>query len=304
MLKILYAAIIEARPKQWMKNLSLFGAAALMWHLYDPTVLVSTTKAFLIFCMMSSGSYYLNDLVDANKDKHHPIKKNRPIASGIFPRRLAILVTIFLLCGSLILSKIQLGTTFTLIACFFVFLQILYSFYLKRIVLLDTMSLALFFVLRVFAGGVASHVSISSWLFLTTVGLSLLLAFGKRQSEKTLMDATPDKNQTRDTLDLYNIIFLGKVMTVSASICVISYALFAFQSSPDIRLGFMPVMLGEVKLFMLSIPVVIYGVGRYIYVVSEKKEGEAPDRILTSDFPLILTLTIWFILITAVNFLK
>ena len=303
MLKYIYPAIKTMRPRQWLKNLSLFGTPALMWNLHSMDVFIPTVKAFFIFCMISSGAYYINDLVDADKDRNHPVKKNRPIASGALPRYIALLVASILLVGALVISRIALGTAFTLLAISFVLLQFMYSFYLKKIVLLDTLAIAMFFVLRVFAGGIASQTSISSWLFLTTIGLALLLAFGKRRSEKTLFEDDLEKIQTRETLKVYPKTLLDRMLSVSATICLVSYAVFAFQTSPEIMISFMPSVLSEVKLFMISIPLVFYGVGRYLFVVFEKKEGETPDKVLTTDLPLILTVTTWLIIVITINLL-
>ena len=157
------------------------------------------------------------------------------------------------------------------------------------------------FILRVFAGGLAAEVSVSSWLILTTIGLSLLLAFGKRRSEKTILlkyDINSEKSETRKTLKHYPDSLLDSMISMSSAFCIITYALFTFQISPDglynpTLSSILPSILRTPKLMMLTIPFVIYGVARYLYVIYEKKEGESPERVLLSDKALLTAVLAW-----------
>lgn len=304
MIQYLYPALKAARPRQWLKNLSVFGAPALMWGLFDIDTLISAFQAFFIFCIVSSAAYYINDLNDYEKDRNHPVKKNRPIASGALPKNLAMILAIIFMILGLMLSSALLGKYFLAIVMLFIFLQFTYSFYFRNQILFDTLLVATFFVIRVIGGGIATQTSISSWLLLTTIGLSLLLAFGKRQSERTLFESLLKEDgttKTRATLKNYPVALLNRMLEISTTLCLVSYCIYTFETSPDFNLSFMPSVLREPKLFMLSIPLVMYGVIRYLYIVYEKREGESPDKVLTTDKPLIFTILIWGSFVLFIN---
>ena len=296
-----YQIIRTARPRQWLKNVSLFAAPLFAGALLNPDTLALSFKALVVFCGVSSAGYFINDLVDAPKDRIHPVKKNRPIASGKLSTKTALAIIIILITTLLTYSLYFIGSYFTVVVISYIVIQIVYSFYLRDVIILDAMVVASLFILRVFAGGLAAEVSVSSWLILTTIGLSLLLAFGKRRSEKTILlkyDITSTQNETRKTLKHYPDSLLDSMISMSSAFCIITYALFTFQISPD---GFynpalssiLPSILRTPKLMMLTIPFVIYGVARYLYVIYEKKEGESPERVLLSDKALLAAVIAW-----------
>ncbi len=300
MLNIIYQLIRTARPRQWLKNLSVFAAPMFSANIFDPTVLTLEIKAFFTFCALSSATYFVNDIVDAPKDRMHPIKKNRPIASGKLPILLAWIIAGILAVGSIVYSSLYIGSFFTYALMIYVCMQFAYSLYLRNVIILDALVVATGFVIRVFGGGLATNTSLSSWLILATIGISLLLAFGKRRSEKTILKdyfAEDTKVKTRETLKHYPDSLLDSMISMSATFCIITYALFSFQISAE-KLApalkpFLPSILSNPKWMMLTIPFVIYGVARYLYVIYEKKDAESPERVLLSDMPLLVTVGLW-----------
>ncbi len=296
-----YQIVRTLRPRQWLKNLSVFAAPVFIGRLMDPAIFKTTIQAFVVFCAISSAGYIINDIVDAPKDRMHPVKKNRPIASGKLSELLAWQIAIMLIIGTTFFAFFTIGRYFTLAILAYISLQLLYSFYLRNVIILDALTVATLFIFRVFAGGFAAEISVSSWLILATIGLSLLLAFGKRRSEKTLLEqhtrTDTERIETRQTLQHYPDHLLDSMISTSASFCIITYSLFTFQISPenlsDTLMEILPSILRNPKFMMLTIPVVIYGVARYLYVIYEKKEGESPERVLLSDKPLLATVCLW-----------
>ena len=300
MVNFIYQVIRTVRPRQWLKNLAVFAVPVFQGLFFDLDILPLSVFAFVSFCLLASGTYILNDIIDAPKDRQHPIKKNRPIASGKLSVTAAAIVMVLAYVAGLDIAFNTIGTYFGLIGVAYILLQIAYSLYFRNTIILDALFVSSGFILRVFAGGVAVDISVSSWLILTTIGLSLLMAFGKRRSEKTILEKHEQEvrnSKTRETLRHYPDSLLDSIISTSASFCLLSYSLFTFQTSPEIRgqpiTSFLPSILRAPKLMMLTIPVVIYGVARYLYIIYEKKEGESPERILLSDRPMLLTVILW-----------
>ena len=310
MLGFFYQIIRTARPRQWLKNFSVFAAPVFSGYLFKPQVFDLSLRAFLVFCAVSSGVYFLNDIIDAPKDRLHPIKKNRPIASKKLSESAAWVISFILILGGIAYAITNVGSFFTLTVILYVLIQIAYSLYVRNVIIMESLFVATGFVVRVFAGGFASNTSISSWLALTTIGLSLLLAFGKRRSEKTILAKhvqSDAKTTTRKILQYYPDTLLDSMISMSATFCILTYSLFSFQVSPQnvsssLR-AVLPSILKTPKWMMLTIPLVIYGVARYLYVIYEKEEGESPERVLLSDAPLFGTVVIWIIGILAIIYL-
>jgi len=284
------------RPRQWIKNISLFAAITFSGYLFDAGIFLKTFLAFLIFCLLSSATYLINDIHDASSDKLHPIKKNRPIPSGKLSVALARMSSIIFLSVSLLMAL--LINPFFFFICFsYLSLQIIYTYKLRNVIILDALAVSLGFIFRVLAGGFAAGVSISSWIVLATIGLAMLLSFGKRRSERTILNASGLSLETRKTLAHYPDSLLDSMISTSASFAIISYSLFTFQTSPQESLGivkrFLPASLSSPKWMMLTIPIVIYGVARYLYVIYEKKEAESPERVLLKDKPLLGATILW-----------
>lgn len=293
----LYHLFRAMRPRQWIKNLSLFAAVTFGGKLFDFDYFFNTAVAFIIFCILSSGIYLLNDIHDIESDKLHPIKKNRPIPSGKLSVDLAKNASLLFLFSSLILSVTLVNSYFFILCLSYILMQVFYSFKVRSVIIMDALVVSLGFIFRVIAGGFASSVSISSWLILTTTGLALLLAFGKRRSERTILSSQGLTLQTRKTLAHYPDSLLDSMISISASFAIITYSLFTFQVSPQVSSGifrhFLPATLSSPKWMMLTIPMVIYGVARYLYVIYEKKEAESPERVLLNDKPLFTTTLLW-----------
>ena len=309
MIRKIYNIVRTARPRQWLKNLSVFAAPFFAGTLLHGEVFSWSLKAFIAFCAVSSGAYFLNDVIDASKDRLHPIKKNRAVASGQVSPLLAIIISVILISFAIVYSIIYLDDYFVAVLIFYVAMQFAYSFYLRNIIILDSLIVASGFILRVFSGGFASRTSISSWLILTTIGISMLLAFGKRRSEKTILakfSANEGQIETRKTLRHYPDTLLDSMISMSASYTILTYSLFTFMVSPSQVGGkistFLPSVLKSPKLMMLTIPLVIYGIARYLYVIYEKEEGESPERVLLSDKPLLIAILIWGALASLIIF--
>jgi 4-hydroxybenzoate polyprenyltransferase len=305
MIDFFYQLLRTARPRQWLKNFALFAPALILGDITEISVINRLLNGFLAFSLMSSGTYFINDIVDAQKDSLHPIKKNRPIPSGKLKVWVAALTSLILISLSLFYSFKYSGNFFSFILITYLLIQFLYSFLLRNIIILDSLTVASGFVLRVIAGGVLIESSISSWLILTTIALSLLLAFGKRRSEKTILSETKTQAETRATLKSYPDNLLDSMITMSSTFCIVSYSFFTFQVSPESGLSnlrrILPASIDSPKWLMFTIPLVIYGIARYLYVIYEKKEGESPERVLLSDKPLLTTVLSWVIFVFLVN---
>ncbi|MBD3365924.1 decaprenyl-phosphate phosphoribosyltransferase [candidate division WWE3 bacterium] len=301
----LYQIVRTARPRQWLKNLSVFAAPFFSGALFSDENIWTATKCFIAFSAISSGAYFINDINDVEKDRKHPVKKNRPIASGKVGIKTAWVIAVGLILFALVFAYTAVGTFFTLSVIAYIVMQFLYSLYFRNVIILDSLVVATGFVIRVFAGGFGTNTSLSSWLALTTIGLSLLMAFGKRRSEKTLLRKFNEEDgDTRKTLRHYPDTLLDSMISMSSSLCIMTYALFTFQVSPqgagNILTELLPSTLRSPKWMMLTIPVVIYGVARYLYVIYEREEGESPARVLLSDKPLFFTVILWGLVVMGI----
>jgi len=304
---IIYHFVRALRPRQWIKNTVVFAPLVFQGVLFNPLYFSKAFLAFLFFCGVASASYLINDLWDVDRDRLHPVKKNRPIASGDLPKPFAWMA-IALLYGILIPSSFLIvGKYFGIVLVMYVVLQLAYNFKLKNVIIVDALTISIGFILRAFAGALAIPLSISSWLILAITGVSLLLAFGKRRAERTLLESQGmSKASTRSILRHYPDTLLDSMISMSASFSIITYSLFAFQVSPETSIGrdlqsYIPSTLISAKLLMLTIPLVIYGVGRYLYVIYEKSEGESPERVLLDDKPLFYTAIFWIIFVLLIT---
>lgn len=328
MINTIYQLIRTARPRQWLKNLVVFAPTAFTGQMFIKRINIQVGKeiiekqilffptqnfilalwAFIVFCILSSATYFMNDIVDAKKDSLHPIKKNRPIPSGKLSKKLAGFFALVLVTLGIFIAYTKVGRYFTIICFAYLLLQVTYSFYFRHIIIMDSLVVASGFVIRLLAGGVASFSSVSSWLLLTTIGLSLLLAFGKRRSEKTILAKyqtnQPANLETRATLRHYPDSLLDSMISTSASFCLITYSLFTFQTSPEFTKipisRYLPPILSNPKWLMITIPIVFYGVARYLYIIYEKGDAESPERVLLSDKPILYTVIIWILIVMLV----
>ena len=269
--------IKSMRPKQWTKNGFIFAALVFDEKLLQLEPLLKTIAGFILLCLISGTVYLINDLVDVEKDRLHPTKKNRPIASGQVPYKAAMIAAVILPAISLPLSYL-LNPIFGIIVTAYLLLQIAYSFSLKNIVIIDVFTIAAGFVLRVAAGvPLVDAERFSPWLYVFTVLLALFLALGKRRQELVLLGG---KATTRTILNEYNIPFLDSMMAIVTTGTIVIYAFYTF-SAPN---------LPDNHLMMLTIPFVIYGIFRYLYIIHVQGNGGAPDEVLLTDQPLQINL--------------
>lgn len=312
-----YNALKTARPRQWIKNFSLYAALVFSGFFFynpsdGPSYFMTVTYAFGVFCALTSSIYFINDIVDYQADKKHPFKKKRPIAAGIIDRKLASGIAISGLILVAVLSN-PLSLFFKLLVLSYVLLQVAYSTKLKHIPILDVVAIATGFLIRIYAGAVVVNLHMSVWFLLTVISASLFLAVGKRQSERTLMMARQTgKNigDTRETLKRYSQRLLDQYTGMFATATWLTYALFAFQneiSAPRGRVAslysFLPKALQSQKLLMLSIPLVILGVMRYMQLVYEGNKGESPERVLLQDKPILITGFLFAAVVMTVTYL-
>lgn len=277
------ALIRTMRPHQWVKNVFVFAGLVFdeKLKLFDLTYFTKTLFGFVLLCLISGAVYLLNDLVDIDKDRQHPKKKNRPLPSGELPVGVArgALVLIPLVCLPL---SFWLDPLYAVIVTGYLVLQIGYSFVLKHVVLLDVFAIAAGFVLRVAAGVVLVDATrFSPWLYLCITLLALFMGFGKRRHEIVLLQG--QANNHRSVLAHYNLAFLDQMISMILASIVVAYALYTF-SAPNLPAN---------HLMMLTVPFVMYALFRYLYLIHLKNEGGAPENILLRDRPFQFTLILW-----------
>ena len=289
--------LIEAlRPNQWIKNLNLFAAAILNGQLTNPVIFLESLMGFIVFCLLSSSAYLINDLVDIKKDQLHPVKKNRPLARGDVSVSTAISVSLLLMFIGLLISLL-INFSFFLLSLFFILLQFSYTFAIKKKAVFDIIGIALFFIIRAYAGEIASGYHLPVWIMLTVIFLSLFIASGKRRSEYT-----NSGSKTRSALHGYGKSLLNFYITMFGVCTLITYAMFTFFEEPirfqglgllhQFLLDNFPNALDR-KWYMITLLPVIFGIMRYGQIIFEMQEGERPERVIASDIPLLFSVLVW-----------
>jgi len=296
---IFLAILRTARPRQWLKNLGLFATILVTGHIFNQQALIQTACGFGVFCLLSSSNYIFNDVMDASRDRKHPFKKFRPVASGLLPIPIAIIISIAFAVGGLIVSYV-LGPTFFLLSLAFIILEYSYTLFFKHISLIDILAITAAYFLRVYAGEALTGYHISVWLALAALSLALFLAIGKRRAELTLIQSYKGtaSNDTRASLSHYSEKLLDTYTAMFANSTFITYAFYTFLERPVIQ-GFLfkgyTDFSGDLtgrKWLMVSIPFVLYGIMRYMQLIYEGK-GESPEQVLLSDKPLLITILLW-----------
>ncbi|MCA1954242.1 MAG: decaprenyl-phosphate phosphoribosyltransferase [Anaerolinea sp.] len=278
---MLKALLKTMRPRQWTKNAFVLAAIVFDGQIINAPAVLRSLLGVALFCLLSSAIYIINDLADIEADRAHPKKRNRPIASGRLPVRVAILATIVLLLISLVGAAL-LSLNFLWIALIYLITNLAYSKWLKHIPLIDVLILASGFVLRVGAGVSIIEVQrFSPWLYVVTTLLALYLGFGKRRAELTLLEG--EANAHRRVLSGYTIPLLDQFITIVSGTTIVSYSLYTF-SAPNLPSN---------HSMMLTIPFVIYGIFRYLYLIQVEKAGGEPEEMLLSDRPLQATIVLW-----------
>jgi 4-hydroxybenzoate polyprenyltransferase len=283
------ALILSLRPKHWVKNFFIFAPLIFSQNLLKSQFVILSIGAFFAFCVASSSVYLVNDVLDIEQDKIHPQKKNRPIASGVIKPEFALIFAGFLAIFSLVVSSV-INYFFMLVLAVYIILNLFYSLWLKNIVILDVLVLSVFYLLRVVGGGIAIGVSISSWLIVCTVLLALFLGFGKRRHEVLLMQE--NASQHRKILSEYNPYFLDQMIGVVTASTLMAYALYTMSEETVKKFG--------TKGLPLTIPFVLYGIFRYLYLVHQKEEGGSPTQLMLTDKPLIATVLLWVIAVAVI----
>ena len=295
-------ALIEAlRPTQWIKNLNLFAAAILAGKVFEPITFIQSTIAFVTFCLLSSSSYLVNDLADIKNDRFHPAKKLRPLARGDVTQETALFTAAVLLITGLGLA-FSINQSFFYISLLFIVLQYFYSFVFKKKAVIDIIGIAFFFILRAFAGEIATGYHLPIWIMLTVIFLSLFIASGKRRSELSNSGRT-----SRQALNGYGKSLLSFYITMFAVCTLISYAMFTFLAQPlqfdgqlhNFLLENYPSILDR-KWYMITLLPVIFGIMRYGQIIFELSGGERPERIVTTDIPLIFSVLVWGLMMMSI----
>jgi len=281
------------RPQQWVKNFFIFAAIIFSQNIFNLPLLLKTIIAFVSFCLLSSSLYILNDLKDLEEDKLHPLKSKRPLASGRLKKSTAFLSFIVLSTLSLILA-ITLNRYFFMIALVYFFLQVAYSVRLKHVVILDVFVIATGFLIRVVAGGLAIEVTISSWFLICTILLALFLAISKRRHELVLLEDSASDH--RPILEEYNPYLLDQMIAVVTASTLVAYCLYTISEETVAKFG-------TTKL-IFTVPFVLYGIFRYLYLIHQKTEGGSPEVLIIKDRPLLIDIFLWIASAILILYLK
>jgi len=269
------------RPKQWTKNAAIFAALIFDAKVFQPGPLLRTLAGFALLCMVTGATYIINDLADVDKDRRHPTKCKRPLASGALPAPVALAGAVILLGVGLPLA-FWLNLTFGLLAAGYFVLQLAYTFVLKNYVIVDVIIISAGFVIRVGAGvPLVLADRFSPWLYVCTTLLALFLGFGKRRQELVLLQ--DDARNHRAILGEYSVQFLDEMINVVISAAIVAYSLYTFTA----------VNVPPNHMMMLTIPFPIYGLFRYLYLIHIRGETAAPDEVLLKDRPIQLTVVLW-----------
>jgi 4-hydroxybenzoate polyprenyltransferase len=285
------ALLAAMRPRQWTKNGLLFVALAFTLNLQQPSLLVRAVAAFACFCALSSAGYLLNDILDVEADRAHPTKRFRPIAAGQVRVGVALVLWVVLTVGGLA-GAFVINVLLGVLALAYLLLTAVYSTTLKHIVLLDIFGIAGGFVLRAAAGAVAIEVPISPWLYIATLLGALLIALGKRRTELETLGVEAAVGHRRN-LQAYSLEFIDQLILIISSAALMTYALYTFSAENLPRNHSM----------MLTIPVVMYGLFRYLFLVRDGGMGAAPEELLFRDRPLLAAVAVWALLAVTLLYL-
>jgi 4-hydroxybenzoate polyprenyltransferase len=276
------AVFVSLRPHQWTKNLIVFAALAFSKHLFDPVSLRRSAAAFAVFCGLSGAVYLVNDVIDVERDRLHPRKRRRPVASGALKTSAAVAISATLMVLGAAAAW-RLGLEFAQCAAAYVLLNLLYSFKLKNVVILDVLSISMGFVIRAAAGGLVIGVPISEWLLICTILLALFLALSKRRHELTSLSESAVEH--REILSEYSPYLLDQMISVVTASCVTAYAVYTTAEETKAKFG--------TARLPWTIPFVLYGIFRYLYLVHHKEQGGSPSEILLTDRPLLIAVALW-----------
>ena len=281
--------MVTMRIKQWVKNLFIFAGIVFAGKLFHIELLLEVCTGFVLFGLAASSIYIFNDIHDLEHDKTHPVKKNRPLAAGLISIHrayiIAIIGAVIAIIGAFVLDLRFFG----IVICYLV-INIAYTMKIKELVILDVMCIASGFVLRVFAGSLLSDASPSEWVIVCTITLSLFLGFSKRRQELALTGSKA--NSQRKVLGNYSIGFLDQMISVATASTVIAYALYSVSPQTVYRLN--------TRNLAFTIPFVLYGIYRYLFLMHQKKSGEDPTTEMFTDLPLIINGILWLLIVLVI----
>jgi 4-hydroxybenzoate polyprenyltransferase len=283
-MQVLKYFLISLRPKQWVKNVFIFAPMIFSLHMFQTAYIWRSLLAFILFSLAAGAMYVFNDVLDRDKDGLHPLKKDRPIAAGRLQARVALFAAAALL-GCALLVILRFNREFFLITAFYVGLNVLYSLFLKSMVIIDIMVIALGFVLRVMIGGAVNSIVLYPWILISTFLLAIFLALIKRRQELLKLQGRQAEALTRQTLQSYTLSLLDQMISVATATTLISYIMYVL--SPDVQLKF-----HTHKLFY-TVPFVVFGIFRYLFLAYSQGEGESPSDIIYSDPPFTINLILW-----------
>lgn len=279
---MLLALLKAMRPQQWTKNLFVFAGVVFARKVVEPGPLLASLVAFALFCLLSSAVYLANDIVDAEQDRQHPAKRNRPIASGRLSASAAGVAATLMAVAGLALS-FWLAVPFGIVGAIYLGLNLLYSFVLKHMVILDVLCVAIFFVLRAIAGAAAVDVVISHWLLICTILLALFIALSKRRHELVLLDESAASH--RAILTEYTPYLLDQMIAVATASTLMAYVLYTVDARTVREFGS--------DHLMYTIPCVIFGIFRYLYLIHQRDQGGSPTETVLRDGPLMFNVVLW-----------
>ncbi len=284
--KMIEEIVTSMRPKQWYKNFVLFAGITFSSNLFDLHMWITILLSFVIFCLVSGSEYIINDIMDKERDRIHPKKCNRPIASGKLNVRHAVIFVTLMLCAALV-GAYLINTQFFVISLAYFLLIMCYSLFLKHIAVVDVLTISMGFVLRAIAGCLVINVSVSPWLIICAFLVALFLALGKRRHELVLLENGAINH--RKVLDNFSPEILDKMMTIVTSVLIMSYSLYTFLTNN--------------VWMMVTIPVIIYGVFRYVFLVNSKDMGGEPE-MLFKDAGMRACIILWAVSIVGILYIK
>jgi len=293
---VLRELFISMRPRQWSKNIFVFAGVVFSGELFDhPLALAEALLAFAVFCMASSSVYLINDLIDIERDRLHPTKRNRPLAAGRLRPRVAVAAAVILIAAATPVAFLM-NHYFGGILLGYFSLMLAYSFLLKNVVIVDIFALAAGFVLRAAGGAVAIEVSISPWLLVCMTLLALFLGLAKRRHELLLLEQGASAHRT--ILKEYSAQLVEEMISIVTASTVMAYSLYTFFGADWETMPYR--YTGQIPFMMVTIPFVLYGIFRYLYLVYRKNSGGSPEEILLGDIPFIVNMLLWGISVVAI----
>ena len=285
--------IKSMRPQQWIKNLFIFAALIFSQNILNLSLFLKTGLAFVAFCILSSSLYILNDLRDLEEDRHHPLKSKRPIASGRMKKSTAIAAFVMLGLLGFLISFI-LNLNFFIAALIYYLLQVAYSVRLKHVVILDVFIIAAGFLIRVVAGGLVIEVEISHWLLICTALLALFLSMSKRRHELCLLEEKAINH--RSILREYSPYLLDQMIGVVTASTVVAYSLYTVSEETVAKFG--------TSNLIITVPFVLYGIFRYLYLIHQRAKGGSPEILIIRDKPLLIDIFLWIVSVILILYVR